>query len=268
MKKYLAVIVALLVLFSLLAACVGENNVEQTRSPAPSTEPSERPPATTTSQTEETERPTDPDEPETSETTSPGPNNGGGTDIGMIAEDATPYNTRDNAVPLGKWVYYTAKNYTSDEYEPFYFRIIGVSRDQDEVAEAIDNYTGIWDFSLSEDHARDIEYAILEYEVYFVPEYEASSYGISIPTINVSAYPIHSGSFKTEGGMTYIGVGSAYSLNINGSSHRVQPGETSREKAIFSILKNYDETEYVFRISWYDGEIVTEKSRELYLAIT
>ena len=56
-------------------------------------------------------------------------------------------------------------------------------------------------------------------------------------------------------------------MNIN-DTNRPKPGDTVSEKSIFTILKNYDESEYVFHLTWYDGEIVTEKARELYFAVT
>ena len=186
--------------------------------------------------------------------------------LSIDAEDATPYNTKDNAVPLGQWVYYQSKNFTSGEKEPFYIRIINVSRDEAEIQTAIDSFGGNRDFSLSEDQARDIEYGMVEYEIYFAPDYASPERGISIPSTSMSATPIETVGFKTAGGMSYIGVGRTYELQINGSSFRAQPGEIVREKSLFTVLKNYDESEYVFRISWYDGEIATENARDLFLA--
>ncbi|MCL1832101.1 MAG: hypothetical protein FWG45_04210 [Oscillospiraceae bacterium] len=182
------------------------------------------------------------------------------------APDAKSYNEKDKAIPLGHWVYYQEKNYDSGEYEPFYVRLISVSRDQDEIQAAIDDYSGIMDFTLTEDQARDIEYGLLEYEVYYSPDYQASQYGIMFHGVNWRATPIETTSFKTAGGMTYISVGSTYNLNTNGTN-RAKPGETVREKALFSVLKNYSESEYVFEKTWYDGEIVTEKSHKLYMAV-
>ena len=186
--------------------------------------------------------------------------------LGIEAEDATPYNTKDNAVPFGKWVYCQEKNYTSGEYGPFYIRIVRVSRDQAEVNAAIDSYSGIMDFSLTEDQARDIEYGIVEYEIYYEPDYAAPDFGITVQSVRLSATPINSVGFKTEGGMSYIGVGSAYSLNINGSNFHPHPGDTVREQSLFTVLKNYGESDYVFSKPWYDGEIVAEKQRDLFFA--
>ncbi|MCL2253792.1 MAG: hypothetical protein FWC09_05040 [Lachnospiraceae bacterium] len=186
--------------------------------------------------------------------------------ITIEAEDGNIFNSKENPVPFGQWVFFQEKNFTSGEYEPFYVRIINVVNDSAAIEKAIEGYSGIMDLSLSEDQARDIEFRMFEYEVYFAPDYACSEYGITPPTVRISANPTKTVSFQTEGGMSYIGVGSSYDLNINKGSDRPQPGDTITEKSVFTILKNYDEGEYVFRISWYDGEIVTEKARELYFA--
>lgn len=254
MKKSIIFLLTLMLMVQLLTACSENAADKPAESPEAQIETSEpQTPSPTKESIETTET-------EISEAASPAA-------LDIEAEDATLYNEVENSVPLGKWVYYQNKNYTSGEYEPFYIRIISVSRDDDEIQKALDSYDGIMDFSLSEDQARDIEYGILEYEIYFSPDYASSEYGITIPSISWSASPIETVGFKTDGGMSYIGVGSAYELHINGSSYNAQPGEIVREKDIFTILKNYDESEYVFHLTWYDGEIVSEKARELYFSV-
>ena len=254
MKKLFCILIALVLTFSLLTACSGntsnksavssENLVDTSdTATSPSPDPAE---------TEELES-------ETAKTTS----SAGPAVLDVDAQDANLYDTKENAVPLGQWVYYQSKNYTSDQYEPFYVRIIGVSRSQTEIQAAIDSYSGIMDFTLSEDQAKDIEFGIVEYEIYFAPDYAAPDFGITIPSVNLGAIP-KEGGFKTDDGVSYIGIGLVYKLNINGSSFYPKPGDIVHDKGLFTILKNYDESEYLFIIDWYDGEIVTEKARKLY----
>jgi len=275
MMKMLGILLSIALILVLFTACA-DTTVDRSDTERPeqsseiSAETSDSPEVVTTPPTiesdvptKETEESTDSQEPETAVTNKP--DSPAISDIEAV--DANLYNTKDNAVPLGQWVYYQAKNFTSDEYEPYYVRIIRISRDQAEIQAAIDNYSGYRDFSLTEEQARDIEYRLIEYEIYFSPDYAASDYGISIPTLNWNATPIETAGFRTDGGMSYIGVGGTDSLNINGSSYHPQPGDTVKEKGLFSVLKNYDESEYVFHIGWYDGEIVTEKARDLYLAV-
>jgi|GEM_PF-2113195 hypothetical protein len=279
MKKFLKVVSVFVLVFLLLTAC--SNNSSQSEAPQESSDEIDTQVSTqeetekvtekatekvtekvTEAATEElTEQPTEEETKELLETEK----NVTNAALAIEAEDATFYNTKDNAVPLGQWVYYQAKNFTSGEYEPFYIRIIGVSRDPAEVQAELDSYSGNWDLSLKPDQARDIEYGIVEYEIYFAPDYAASEFGISIPTMSWGAEALETVGFKTDGGTSYIGVGRTYNLN---SSERQKPGDIVSQKDLFSILKNYDEEEYVFNIDWYDGEITTENARELYLAVT
>jgi len=180
------------------------------------------------------------------------------------AHDGNLFNEKDKAVPLGEWAFYWDKNFTSGEYEPFYVRIIRVSRDSAEIQAAMDAYSGIMDFTLTDEQAKDIEFGLLEYEVYYAPDYTTPSHGISLPRVSWSALPTETSGFRNADGVAFIGVGSVYGLNITPSNTRFKPGDTVTEKGLFTILKNYDESEYVFRISWYDGEIVAEKARQLY----
>ncbi len=260
MKKTLCILITLLVMISLLSACSNRQVIEFPERPAAES------PEESIEESDEIEVASpqaEAEEPEESGTAKPE----GPATLSIDAKDATPYNTKENAVPLGQWVYYQAKNYTSDEYEPFYVRILNVSRDQAEVQTAIDSYSGIMDLSLSEDQARDIEYGIIEYEIYFSPDYTASEYGITVPSIYWSANAIETTGFETDGGMSYIGVGNAYELSDDASNDRPKPGDTVRRKSLFTVLKNYDESEYLFHLTWYDGDIVAEKARELYFAV-
>lgn len=208
-----------------------------------------------------------PDKETPQSTDKPAVKSGSSAALEIEAEDANLYNTKENPVPLGKWVCYQAPNYTSDTYEPFYVRIIGVSRDPAEVQAAIDAYDGIMDLTLTADQARDIEFGIVKYEIYFAPDYSAEKYGITVPTISWDASPKEGVGFKTDGGMSYIGIGSAYNLRLSDSGDNPQPGDTVPGKSLFTILKNYDESEYLFSTTWYDGEIVSEKARELYFSV-
>lgn len=258
MKKKCLVVSTMMLVFSLLTACSSNNTNVQTDSPAStniedinSSEPVE---TTTSSQQSEEAMSTN----ELSDSEEPAV-----LDIG--AEDASIYNSEDNAVPLGQWVYYTNKNYASGEYEPLYIRITSVSRDQSDVQSMIESYDGNRDFTLTEEQARDIEYGIVEYEIYFAPDYTAPDYGITVPRISLDASPIGSKTFNTDDGMVYIGLGVSYGIDHN-SSDAAHPGDTISLKSVFSTLKNYDESEYLFKMNWYEGEIETENRRELYFS--
>ena len=273
MKRILSVFVILVLMFTMITAC-SETNGNQSEVSQESTDDVQ---VSSTVEEEDSTVPletSDVSELETSDVSEPVDLKTSGASESTVpavldidAEDATSYNTKENAVPLGKWVYYQEKNYTSGEYEPLYFRIVRVIRDEAEIQAEIDAYTGIMDFSLTENQARDIEYGILEYEIYFAPDYEAPDYGITAPSVSLRAQALETTGFKTDGGMSYIGIGSSYSLNSGDSNNLPKPGDIMSQKRLFTILKNYDESEYVLATTWYDGEIVTEKARDLYFAI-
>lgn len=253
MKNYLSVLAVLMLTVILFTACSGK----------PTDKPDESSAVVTTTP-EQTEEPSSTEEPSVIETEEP--KSSDVTNV-VTGQDASQYNTKENAVPLGEWVYYQEKNYTSGEYEPFYIRIVSVTRDQAEIQTALESYKGYTDFTLTEDQARDIEFGMVEYEIYYAPDYSANEYGITINSVRLNATPIDSVGFKTDGGMSYIGIGGTTSLGVNDSGDRPKPGDTITEKSIFTILNNYDENEYLLRMTWYDGEIVAEKERELYFNI-
>lgn len=270
-KKFIVVTMALLMVFS-LAACKNETAGGSLEASASSSEASVEEQVKEDSVSSETE----PESSEASEGTvssevseesSEAQKDKAPSVSEVDAKDASEFNTKENAVPLGQWVYYTKENYTSKEFGPFYVRITGVNRDQKAVEAELEAYDGIMDFTLSEDQARDIEYGIVEYEIYFAPDYAASEYGITVPSVSWGASPLEGSGFKTDGGMSYIGVGSEYELSDSSSEGPVHPGSIVSAKGLFSILKNYDESEYVFEMTWYDGEIETENARDLYFAL-
>jgi len=264
MTKTITIVLAIAMVLA-LAACGGNDNPPATNSPSEINTPADDSADNSTDDLADDSAEDLADEPaENSADESSG--NLASTLADVDAVDASPYNTKDNAVPLGQWVYYQDKNFESGEYEPFYLRIVRVSRDDTEIQRELDSYSGRRDFSLSEDQARDIEFGLVEYEIYFAPDYTAHERGILTPSVRLSATPIATAGFRTAGGMSYIGVGSTYSLEIRKSDYRSQPGDILREKGLFTVLKNYDESEYVFSVPWYDGEIVAEKARDLYFA--
>ncbi len=261
LKRFMLVLPVCVFLFAvILNGCSASisNDVSPPTTGTVSEQPDKETPQSTEQSDKEEETPQSTEQPEVK--------SGSSAALEIEAEDANLYNTKENPVPLGKWVCYQAPNYTSDTYEPFYVRIVGVSRDPAEVQAAIDAYDGIMDLTLTEDQARDIEFGIVKYEIYFAPDYSAAEYGITVPTMSWSALS-KEGGFKTDGGMSYIGIGSAYSLGFSDSGDNPQPGDTVPGKSLFTILKNYDESEYLFSNTWYDGEIVSEKARELYFSV-
>lgn len=263
MKKPMRMLFALVLMCSLLTACSDRKKPEP---PQATAEPTETPTATA----EPTETPEETKE----ETTTPkaeestAANQAGGSgDVAIDAVDANQYNTKENPVPLGQWVTFTYENMNTDEYVPFYMRITKVSRDPAEVEATLAAYDGYMDYSLTEDQARDIEFGLVEYEYYYAPDYEPTEYGSITPAnISLNAKPISTNVFESEG-VSFIGVGTMYNMNSTFDAD-IKPGDTCPRKGIFTVLKSYDESKYVFHYTWYEGKIDSANARDLYFATT
>lgn len=260
MKKCIALFLALALMFILVAACAedAENEpgevVVDPAAPIESEEPETEPES-------EPETETEPESEPELEAEPAQPARDGDSDIDTL--DARDFDSAENAVPLGQWVRFKTRNHVSDESEYIYIRIVSVSRNEAEVQAALDAYDGMWDLTLSEEMARDIEFGLLTYEVHVPSGFSANDWGVTVPSINLRARSLDGGGFRL-GGVSFIGVGSSYSMNINRGSDRPQPGDTITEQSLFSILIAFDESEYIFNFRWYDGEINTENARELY----
>jgi hypothetical protein len=150
-------------------------------------------------------------------------------------------------------------------YVPNYIRISHIERDQDKVQEAIDSYTGMFDLTLSEDQARDVEWGLIEYETYYPADYVANEWGtISVPSIRFDADPLGTPNFQTDGGQVYIGIGTVYDLRgLNSHPDGAAPGDTALQKCVFTVLKNYDESEYIIKYRWLDEN---DSGHDLYFA--
>ncbi|MDR0964202.1 MAG: hypothetical protein LBM60_06275 [Clostridium sp.] len=270
MNKSIAWILVMMLVLSVVVGCAKDSapekptrsSKEESTEQAPSAKPSVEEPSTQEppqTQEESSETPT-----QTVEDTQPAAPLD--TTIVDNALDGNLYNTKENPVPLGQWAHFIDKNYTNDAYEPIYMRIVRVSRDPAEVAAAIEAYDGFYDLTLTEEQAIDIEFGYFEYEYYYAPDYTTDEYGIYVSTETLYAEPIETSLFETDEGLSYFGVGSSYGLDYD--SDDVFPGDNVSFGKLFTILKNYDESEYVIEMSWYDGEIETENERVTYFALS
>jgi len=179
--------------------------------------------------------------------------------------DATPFNTPENAVPLGTWVYLKTRNFESSEPELLHLRITGIIRDADEVERRLETYTGMWVLSLDEEDAQIMEFVIVEFDIRFPEDWSSHERGIRVPSLSLSLRPIATPAFRLDG-TSYIGVGNGYPFRTL-STEEPHPGDTIHEQTAFAVLKHYDSKDIVVYITWYDGEISNENNRPLYMAV-
>ena len=145
---------------------------------------------------------------------------------------------------IGQWVEAKHYNPISETTETIYWRITDITTD---CQAAIDQYN-------SEDHLykvepivnSDLRYYLATYEVYYPVEYSAKEWGITSPTINLSAKNPNGGGFKYND-VSYIGLGSGLDFNIN-TDEKVMPGQVYTGEFLYSMIK--EEPVYVFTYSF------------------
>ena len=171
--------------------------------------------------------------------------------------EITPVQTAiDAPAKIGEWV--ETKRYSAEDsgYHTVYYRVTNVARG-DEAKKAVDAYN-------AEDHAvvigeveGELEYGLIEYEVYFPEDFPQADYGITSIDINFSVTSPDGGGIKANG-MSYIGLSSVWDISKAPEINEFYAGQTFTEgKAVFAMVKGV--TDYVFEVSYYldDEEYVS-----------
>lgn len=169
--------------------------------------------------------------------------------------------TDESAIPLGQWGMITRRATADKLYHTVYVRITNVTSyadDADYVQAAIDlNNENSYDWGqidLSDDDyalPSDVQWHLLEYEIY-VPESFPSDDGTIIePSINLWAQNIGGGGIPSaDGTATYIGLGSPIDLESYSSDTEFIPGNTYSFNVLFSMVDGYED--YVFYNTFYE----------------
>ena len=186
-----------------------EASSESTSETSAESEPEETPEPEVTEEPEETSDVSAASEPSSSQGTE------GSADISSAVEGNS--STEEAPIAVGQWA--TIADYSAEDetYHNVYVRVTKVttsSADAAYVQEAVDqsNANGSYyqvDLT-SEDYQvpEDVEWCVLDYEV-FVPEnYPSPEYGITEPTMNFSETNVGGGGIPSaDGTSTYIGLG-------------------------------------------------------------
>ena len=262
MKRTRIIAVSLAAVLALaLTACGSGNdtNQEQTSvssesSTASSTEESSEPETT-----EEPEMTSEPEEESgsSSETSA----SGGAADISSAIDGSTA--TEESPVPLGQWAAIADYSAEDETYHNVYVRVTKVTTSAEDAAYvqnavAQSNANGSYyqiDLS-SEDYQlpSDVEWCVLDYEVYVPDDYPSPEYGITEPTMNFSESNIGGGGIPSaDGTSTYIGLGTNnIDLQNNPSDMKFSVGNTYSFQVLFTMVQGYEN--YLFELSSYpDG---------------
>ena len=257
--KMIAVFLAAVLVFALTACGGNETKQEQTTaapesSPAAETEESKEP--------ETTEAPETTSEPakesgSSSETSA----SGGAADISSAIDGSTA--TEESPVPLGQWAAIADYSAEDETYHNVYVRVTKVTTSSEDAAYvqnavAQSNANGSYyqiDLS-SEDYQvpSDVEWCVLDYEVYVPDDYPSPEYGITEPTMNFSESNIGGGGIPSaDGTSTYIGLGTNNTdLQNNPSDMKFSVGNTYSFQVLFTMVQGYEN--YLFELSSYpDG---------------
>ena len=260
MTRMIAVSLAAVLALALTACGSGnDTNQEQTSvssesSTASSTEESSEPETT-----EESEMTSEPEEESgsSSETSA----SGGAADISSAIDGSTA--TEESPVPLGQWAAIADYSAEDETYHNVYVRVTKVTTSAEDAAYvqnavAQSNANGSYyqiDLS-SEDYQlpSDVEWCVLDYEVYVPDDYPSPEYGITEPTMNFSESNIGGGGIPSaDGTSTYIGLGTNNTdLQNNPSDMKFSVGNTYSFQVLFTMVQGYEN--YRFELSSYpDG---------------
>ena len=242
MKK-VCIVIAVLLLCLGLTGCITVNVQEKNSAAAPT-------PTETAAETEAPETASAEAEATPSEAAAPV------TQAAAPAEITPVQTTIDAPAKIGEWV--ETKRYSAEDsdYHTVYYRVTNVARG-DEAKKAVDAYN-------AEDHAvvigeveGELEYGLIEYEVYFPEDFPQADYGITSIDINFSVTSPDGGGIKANG-MSYIGLSSVWDISKAPEINEFYAGQTFTEgKAVFAMVKGV--TDYVFEVSYYldDEEYVS-----------
>ena len=261
-KRVIAALLAAVLLFA-FTACGGESGASQEPASVSSesfgtSDVSSEPPASEaeTSESDASQEPAQ--EPDASSET---PASGSEPDISSAIDGSTA--TEESPVPVGQWA--TIANYSvqDETYHNVYVRVTNVTTSSEDAAyvqDAVDrsNANGSYyqiDLS-SEDYQvpSDVEWCVLDYEVYVPGDYPSPEYGITEPTMNFSENNIGGGGIPSaDGTSVYLALGTNnFDLQNNPSDMRFSVGNTYSFQILFTMVKGYEN--YLFELSSYpDG---------------
>lgn len=166
-------------------------------------------------------------------------------------------------VPLGEWGQITSYSTTDDQYHTTYLRITQItseSEDPDYIQGAFDEHNDLAEYDFQEFHPEDVdlpsdvEWLIVDYEIYYPEDFPAEEHGIIENGISFSAKNPEGGGIPSQDGTSvYIGIGTPESLYVD-TIENSQPGDIRKARNVYTMVKDYDEFIFDLLYNLGDGE--------------
>ena len=165
-------------------------------------------------------------------------------------EDIEPVETSiDSPAQLGQWVEATRYSAVDKAYHTVYCRITNVVRGAQDEVDAYNAEDHVVVLSDLEDE--NLEYCMIEYEVYFPEDFPQQDYGITSVDMNFSVQSPDGGGIEFNGS-AYIGLSTVWDISEAPEINEFYAGQTFTEgKAIFAMVKGV--SDYVFELSYQDS---------------
>jgi hypothetical protein len=219
------------------------------------TEPAE-PPERPVADEPATEEP----EPEPKQDPKPSSNSSSGFDESQaLGLDET---SKDNPAPFGTWVATMQYSTEISADSLAYVRVTAIERDQAKVQEFIDTYNASDSYYVIDPlEPEDLEYLILQYEVYFPDDFPVSeTVGITTPEVSFSLTTYEGGGFDRGDGTVYIGLGTGHDISPDiAYDAGLKAGETFTDGLVlFEMVKGT--TDFLVETDYF----VDDKMHEVY----
>ncbi len=274
MKKFLALSISMIMLFTVASCGEKETKKVTNEPPAKSSEKIKEPDTTTSEEPDDADATDKPQDNSSEDVKEPDTTTSEQADADISSALDASTTTDTTPISFGQWAK-TARYATEDKtYHTVYVRVTKVTTSSDDaeyVQSAIDLHnTNSYDFSqIDVDSIQlpaDVELCVLDYEVFVPEEFPGPDYGIVEPNMQFSQKNIGGGGIPSaDGTSTYIGMGSNSKDLATEKDPTYQPGNTYAFRSLFTMVKGY--TDYVLEFTSYpDGTGENPESGEMYHA--
>lgn len=242
MRKFVAVLLVVFMSLSLFAC--GGKDIDQPKSP----ETTEKEPVPTNPPAQGNEGP---DDENSKDEPSDGPVE---TAVVEKPKDINPVaNSKEEPAKIGDWIETKRYSAVDSAYHTVYYRVKNIIRYNDGVQAALDAWNDADHITVFDPLENDdLEYCMLEYEVYFPEDFPQKDWGITNVDIRFKVVSPTGGGIK-KNNLAYIGLSSVYDISDKIDLNQFYSGQTFTDgRAVFVMVK--DVAEYVIETSYRDDE--------------
>lgn len=266
MKKFLSLVLILLMAFTFTACGGGEKEEEPETTQSDASESEE--------QTEDTEEEDAEAADEADDSDAAAPSGASDGDFASAVDGSKTSDT--DPVPFGEWGKATMYAVEDETYHTIYVRVNKVTTatdDESYIQSAIDLHNeSSSDFSQIDvstlNLPSDVELCVMDYEIAIPAEFPSPEHGLTEPHLMFSEDNIGGGGIPAaDGASTYIGLGTNNEDLALEADPEYAPGNTYAFRTLFTMVKGYQD--YVFEFTAYpDGtkETSADVMYSVYLA--